>query len=124
MKKSLTRAGIALAGATLAVTGVLAGAGTASAGWSDCPAGALCAYLDINGGGTPGKVYDDNANLLQYTKFDNALSAYNHGNNCNVKLYNGLNWSGSSQVLNRGAAFYDLRGSIFERNIASNDWCV
>lgn len=96
-------------------------------GWSDCPAGALCAYLSPNGDGTPGKVYEDNANLLQYDKFNNAQSVYNNGNNCNVALFSGLNWSGSRYVLARGYAIYNLNDPGWEpwlRNVASNDWCV
>ena len=72
----------------------------------------------------PGKVANDNANLLQYNKFDNAVSVYNHGNNCNVKLYAGLNWSGSSFVLDRGWTAPNLSGTAWYKNVASNDWCV
>jgi hypothetical protein len=96
-------------------------------GWSDCPAGALCAYLSPNGDGTPGKVYNDNSNLLQYDKFNNAQSVYNNGNNCNVAIFSGTNWDGARYVLNRGYAIYNLNEPGWEpwlRNVASNDWCV
>ncbi|GAB7052872.1 peptidase inhibitor family I36 protein [Catenuloplanes indicus] len=118
----------AIAGGALAVVATAAlAAGTASsasAGWSDCAGGDLCAYLSANGGGTPGRVADDNANLLQYNKFNNAVSLYNNGNSCNVRIYSGLNWSGSSFVLPRGYTAPDLSGTVYYKNVASNDWCV
>jgi hypothetical protein len=118
----------AVAGGLLAVVATaglaVASASSASAGWSDCNGGDLCAYLSTNGGGTPGRVSDDNANLLQYNKFNNAVSLYNNGNSCNVRLYTGLNWSGSSFVLNRGYTVPDLGGTAWYKNVASNDWCV
>lgn len=118
----------AIAGGALAVVATaglaVASASSASAGWSDCAGGDLCAYLSANGGGTPGRVADDNANLLQYNKFNNAVSIFNNGNSCNVRIYSGLNWSGSSFVLNRGSAVADLTGYVWYKNVASNDWCV
>lgn len=108
----------------MASAGIAAAATPATAGWSDCPAGYLCAYLGANGAGTPGKVSGDNANLLQYYKFDNAVSLYNHGNSCNVKIYSGLNWSGYSFVLDRGFIVPNLSGTVWYKNVASNDWCV
>lgn len=120
---SIKRAAAAIAvAASATVLGIAAP--PASAGWSDCPAGALCAYLAPNGAGTPGKVFGDNANLLQYTKFDNAESLYNNGNNCNVEIYSGLNWSGYHFNLARGWAAPDLGGTVWYHNVASNDWCV
>lgn len=124
MHRILARAGVTLAGVTLAAAGALATAGPANAAYSDCPSGALCAYLGINGSGDPGTVYGDNNNLLQYNKFNNAESLANNGNNCNVRIYSGLNKTGSSFVLNIGYAAPDLSGTVYWKNVASNDWCV
>ncbi|MGI5401251.1 peptidase inhibitor family I36 protein [Streptomyces sp. CA-135486] len=108
----------------LAATTLMASGGQANAAWSDCPAGALCAYLGANGSGDPGTVYYDNTNLAQYNKFANVVSLYNHGNNCNVRIYYGLNYTGSSYVLNRGTANADLTGYVWYHHVYSNDWCV
>ncbi|MGW2642025.1 peptidase inhibitor family I36 protein [Streptomyces sp. NPDC001348] len=124
MKRILAKAGIALGSVALATTGALITAAPANAAWSDCPAGALCAYLGVNGAGDPGVVYNDNANLLQYNKFNNAESLYNHGNNCNVRLYSGLNYTGASYVLARGYYNGSLANTVWWHNVASNDWCV
>ncbi|MEN3586163.1 peptidase inhibitor family I36 protein [Streptomyces sp. ZYX-F-203] len=111
----------ALAGAGLAMT-----ATPASAAYSDCTPGALCAYTGDSGYGSPGKVYGDNTNLLQYDKFNNAESVYNNGNSCNVRVYNGTSYTGSYFTLARGYTIGDLdgyRGGIFADDLASNRWC-
>ncbi|MEU1273265.1 peptidase inhibitor family I36 protein [Streptomyces sp. NPDC005799] len=110
---------VALAGASLLATG-----GQANAAYSECPAGALCAYVGANGAGSPGPVYDDNTNLQQYTKFANVVSLYNHGNNCNVRIYYGLSYTGANYVLARGYANDDLTGYVWYHHVYSNDWCV
>ncbi|MET7850516.1 peptidase inhibitor family I36 protein [Streptomyces avermitilis] len=124
MHRILVRSGIALGGAALAAVGALATAGPADAAWSDCPAGSLCAYLGTDGSGDPGTVSGDNNNLLQYNKFNNAESLYNHGNSCNVRIFSGLNKTGSSYVLDRGYTNPTLAGTVYWHNVASNDWCV
>ncbi|MFW6690355.1 peptidase inhibitor family I36 protein [Streptomyces sp. MAR4 CNX-425] len=124
----MTRAKIAAAAtaAVLAGIGVAATATPASAAWGGCRSGALCAYVQPNGGGDPGEVFGDNSNLRQYTKFDNVESIWNNGNNCNVRLYEGLSRSGDSYVLSRGYATYDLYATRrdFYHDIDSNNWCV
>ncbi|MEH0417983.1 peptidase inhibitor family I36 protein [Streptomyces sp. B21-083] len=124
MKRILVKAGIALGSVALAATGAFVTASPANASWSECPAGSLCAYLAPNGSGAPGKVSDDNSNLLQYNKFDNAESLYNHGNNCNVRIFSGLGYTGSSYVLDRGMTNPTLANTVWWHNVASNDWCV
>ncbi len=124
MHQILVRGGIALGGVALAAVGALATAGPANAAYANCPGGALCAYLATNGSGTPGTVYEDNNNLLQYNKFNNAVSLSNNGDFCNVRIFSGLNKTGSSFVLYRGESQPDLGGSVFWKNVASNDWCV
>ncbi|QOV36133.1 peptidase inhibitor family I36 protein [Streptomyces ferrugineus] len=113
--------------AMLAGLGIAATATPANAAWSDCSSGALCAYLSDNGAGDPGEVFGDNSNLLQYHKFDNAESVYNNGNNCNVRIHDGLNYTGDSFVLPRGARVSNLdgfRNGDFADDLASNNWCV
>ncbi|GAA5212810.1 MULTISPECIES: peptidase inhibitor family I36 protein [Streptomyces] len=115
-----------LGAAALAGLGIAATATPASAAWTDCSSGALCAYLGDNGSGDPGEVFGDNTNLLQYNKFNNAESVYNNGNSCNVRIYNGTNYSGSSFVLLRGYVIGNLdayRSGIFADDLASNNWC-
>ncbi|MEU1871849.1 hypothetical protein RKD37_003911 [Streptomyces ambofaciens] len=114
-----------LGAAALAGLGIAATATPASAAWSDCDSGALCAYLSDNGGGTPGQVFGDNSNLLQYNKFNNAESVYNNGNSCDVRIYNATGYTGSYWVLERGLAVYNLdtfRDGIFADDLASNRW--
>ncbi|MFD8734517.1 peptidase inhibitor family I36 protein [Streptomyces sp. NPDC059618] len=123
MKRILAKAGIALGSVALATTGALVTAGPANAAWS-CPSGGLCAYLGVNGAGTPGVVYGDNSNLLQYNKFDNAESLFNNGNNCNVRLYSGTGYTGSSYVLDRGYLNGSLANTVWWHNVAANNWCV
>ncbi|MFF4243597.1 peptidase inhibitor family I36 protein [Streptomyces sp. NPDC001822] len=94
----------------------------ANAAYSDCPAGALCAYLGTDGAGDPGTVYGDNTNLLQYNKFNNAESLYNNGNNCDVRVYSGLNYTGSVATAYRGWTYSPLY-SPWKDNVASNRWC-
>jgi hypothetical protein len=121
-----------LAAAIVTTVGLTAVPSAAQAGWSDCPAGALCAYTATDGGGAPGKVTGDNADLLQYSKFNNAASLYNNGRNCNVAVYSKKNWTGTRKVLDRGDKQADLDSlwnkingwSDLYKNVASNDWCV
>jgi hypothetical protein len=125
IKAIRTKAAV-LAGATvLAGLGVGAMAAPAQAAWSDCDGGALCAYLSANGGGTPGQVFGNNSNLRQYNKFNNARSAYNNGNSCDVRIWTLLNREGSSALLHRGNAIYDTHtwnNGQFRYGIASNTW--
>ncbi|NEB12046.1 hypothetical protein G3I32_24920 [Streptomyces coelicoflavus] len=111
-----------LAGLAVAATASPAGADP----WAGCRSGALCAYTQANGYGDPGEVFGDNDNLRQYTKFDDVASIWNNGESCNVELFEGLNHSGDSYVLNRGWATYDLKNDRpdFYHDIDSNDWCV
>ncbi len=117
---------------TIATIGLVAVPTAAQAGWTDCNSGALCAYLSTDGGGAPGMVYGDNSNLLQYNKFDNAVSLFNNGNSCNVAVYSKKSWQGTRKVLDRGdkqgnlnSLWNQLTGwSDLYKNVASNDWCV
>lgn len=114
--------------ATALFTGLLLGvtAPSAHAAKSDCPAGALCAYTQEDFGGTPGKVYQNNADLTMYYSFSHPKSIYNHGNSCDVTIYTGKNYSGYSMTIDRGDAYTFSENSVFRSGIASNRWtnCV
>ncbi|MEU9199298.1 peptidase inhibitor family I36 protein [Streptomyces sp. NPDC048332] len=115
----------ALGTAALAGLAIAATATSASAAWSDCSSGALCAYLGDSGAGDPGEVFGDNSNLEQYNKFNNAESVYNNGNNCDVRIFNGTGYTGSYWVLERGYVVSNLdtfRNGIFADDLASNRW--
>jgi hypothetical protein len=122
MKRISPKVGVVLGTVALAATGALVTAGPANAAYSDCPSGALCAYLGTGGYGDPGTVYGDNDNLLQYNKFNNAESLYNNGNYCDVTVYSGLNHTGSPALAKRGW-WYSPLYSPWKDNVASNRWC-
>ncbi|MFJ9760908.1 peptidase inhibitor family I36 protein [Streptomyces sp. NPDC101149] len=122
MKPLFPKIGVVLGAAALVATGALVTAGPATAAYSDCPSGALCAYLGTGGYGDPGTVWGNNTNLLQYNKFNNAESLYNNGNNCDVTVYSGLNYTGSAAVALRGWTYSPLY-SPWKDNVASNRWC-
>jgi hypothetical protein len=90
----------------------------------DCPAGGLCAYTGQSFTGTRGTVYANNTNTLQYYAFNNAESVANNGNDCNVRIYSGRSYTGSTVTIARGAQYTSLVGSPLRDNIASNKWCV
>ncbi|WP_327317357.1 peptidase inhibitor family I36 protein [Streptomyces sp. NBC_01235] len=115
----------AVGAAALAGLGIAATATPASAAWSDCSSGALCAYLGDSGAGDPGEVFGDNTNLEQYNKFNNAESVYNNGNSCDVRIYDEQNYGGNSFVLHRGNAVYNLDtwyDGTYADDLASNRW--
>jgi Peptidase inhibitor family I36 len=123
----LRRSAAAAAAATALGAGLVFGsAAPASASLGDCPPGALCAWTQTNYGGTPGKVYYNNGDLLQYPSFDNAKSVYNNGTSgCSVTIWNQRYWQGISVNLPRGTGYGDLQhqNPPFYLNIASNRWC-
>ncbi|MFR9724635.1 peptidase inhibitor family I36 protein [Streptomyces sp. MS19] len=111
------------AGATLlAGLGLGVVATPAQAAWSDCDSGALCAYTETSGGGTPGQVWGDNGDLRQYNKFDNAKSLYNNGNYCDVALFTNTWFRGTGQTLHRGYVLRDTDGTAYENGVGSNIW--
>ncbi|MEV7872055.1 peptidase inhibitor family I36 protein [Streptomyces sp. NPDC088124] len=109
-------------GALLAGVGLGLTATPAQAGWDDCDSGALCAYTQTKGGGTPGQVWGDNVNLRQYNKFDNARSLYNNGNNCDVVLFTNTWLRGKAQLFPRGYVVSDTDGTNIEDGVGSNYW--
>ena len=114
--------GMSLAAVVLGVGGAVAVAQPAHAGWDDCPAGALCAWLGPNGtGGTPGKVYGNNNDLSIYTKFRYAESVANNGQRCDVNIYTGRSRTGNVQLLRRGYV-WNLAGTPFYHHVYSNYW--
>ncbi|SHL19981.1 peptidase inhibitor family I36 protein [Actinacidiphila paucisporea] len=119
MLKKLMASGAAVAAVSMGLA--MTSAATASA--STCPSGALCAYLSANYAGDPGTVYGNNDNLLQYNKFNNAVSVSNSGTQCSVRIYSGLGRTGSSVTIPRGYGIGDLTGTAFYKNVASNYWC-
>ncbi|MFC8533018.1 peptidase inhibitor family I36 protein [Streptomyces sp. NPDC057249] len=111
--------------AALAGLGIAATATPASAAWSDCGSGNLCAYLSDNGVGDPGEVSGNNTNLEQYNKFNNAESLYNNGNSCDVIIYDERNYTGDSFILHRGKVVSNLDtwyGGDYADDVASNRW--
>lgn len=111
--------------AMLAGLGIAATATPASAAYGDCTPGALCAFLGDNGAGDPGEVFGNNSNLLQYTKFDNAESVFNRGNECDVRIYSKTGYTGYSFILHRGKYVSDLDSWLsghYADNVASNKW--
>ncbi|MEV4664073.1 peptidase inhibitor family I36 protein [Micromonospora echinofusca] len=114
-------------GSSLAVLAAAAVFGTtltaAPASADPCPSGALCAYTQYDWGGAPGPVYDDNTNLLQYTKFANAASLYNNGKSCNVTVYYNTGYRAPAYNLNRGTGWRRL-GSNLYHHVGSNRWCL
>lgn len=122
MRRILPKAGVVLGTVALAAAGALVTAAPANAAYSDCPSGALCAYVGTGGYGDPGTVWGNNTNLLQYYKFNNAESLYNNGNYCDVRVYSGLNYTGSVALARRGYSYSPLY-SPWKDNVASNYWC-
>ncbi|GEB58669.1 peptidase inhibitor family I36 protein [Streptomyces gardneri] len=116
MLKKLIASVAVIAAAGLGVTATPAAA-------DPCPSGALCAYLSTNYAGDPGTVYGNNSNLLQYNKFNNAVSVSNSGTQCAVRIYSGTGRTGSSVNIPRGYGIGNLAGSAFYKNVASNHWC-
>jgi hypothetical protein len=90
-----------------------------------CPSGALCAYTSPNYVGTPGDVYGNNRNLLQYARYNNAESVVNNGRRCGVRIYNRLNYGGANVWIPRGYGYTNLytQNRPMYHNIASNHWC-
>lgn len=66
---------------------------------------------------------DDNSNLLQYNKFDNAVSVSNSGTQCTVRIYSGTGYSGSHVDIKRGYGIGNLSGTVYYKNVASARWC-
>ncbi|MDB1087270.1 peptidase inhibitor family I36 protein [Streptomyces sp. ACA25] len=129
VKALRAKIGITMGATLLAGLGLGATATPAHAAWSDCPPGALCAYLYTSGGGTPGKVYGNNSNLRIYDKFARAKSVFNNGTQCHVTIWPGTNQGGNgSYRLQRGSRLIDTRapeavGGLFRNGIGSNRWC-
>ncbi|MVO86399.1 hypothetical protein GPA10_16935 [Streptomyces sp. p1417] len=119
MLKKLTASGAAIAAVAMGLA-----VGSATPATADpCPSGALCAYLSTNYSGDPGTVYGNNNNLLQYNKFNNAVSVSNSGTQCTVTIYSGLGRSGSDVDIRRGYGIGNLSGTPYYKNVASNHWC-
>lgn len=119
MRKKLLMSTAALAMAAGGVTVAVAAPANAAA----CPSTKLCAYLYKNYVGDPGEVAGDNSNLLQYNKFNNALSVSNSGTQCTVRIYSKTGYAGSHFDLRRGYGIGDLTGTAYYKNVASNRWC-
>ncbi|WP_052851330.1 peptidase inhibitor family I36 protein [Streptomyces avicenniae] len=115
-------AAVAASATLLAGLGLGLMASPAQASWDDCESGALCAYTQTSGGGTPGQVWGDNVNLRQYNKFDNARSLYNNGNQCDVVLYTNTWFRGTAQLFLRGYVVSNTDGTNYEDGVGSNIW--
>ncbi|MDJ1135049.1 peptidase inhibitor family I36 protein [Streptomyces iconiensis] len=125
IKKLLTSAAalaMAAGGVSVAVAAP-ANATDTSATVAACPATKLCGYLSKNYVGDPGEVAGHNSNLLQYNKFNNALSVSNSGTQCTVRIYSKTGYGGSHVDIRRGYGIGDLTGTAYYKNVASNRWC-
>jgi hypothetical protein len=116
-----TRAVLSLVVGAGALATEAAVAPTASA--DTCPAGALCAFTETNWGGTAAPVYQKNANLLQYYNYSHAASLYNNGQDCNVTVWYGTDYSDSSYNLNRGTGWRSLGPNLYH-HVGSDQWCL
>jgi hypothetical protein len=118
---------LTLGAATAAAAGGLVGisASPASAALSDCGPGFLCAFQATDYNAVPGRVSGNNADLLQYPSFDNAVSIFNNGTSCGVTIWNGTSYTGTSVYLPRGTGYGNLaaQNPPFYKNVASNRWC-
>ncbi|MCU4746970.1 MULTISPECIES: peptidase inhibitor family I36 protein [Streptomyces] len=126
IKALRTKIGIAAGATVLAGVGIGAMATPAQAAFSDCSAGALCAYLSTSGGGSPGQVFGDNSNLRQYDKFARAKSLKNNGNQCNVRLWVGTGFTGDNHRLTRGNVISNTQtwnNGMFRNGVGANKWC-
>jgi hypothetical protein len=120
----LKRSFVMLAAAAGLVGSGLAMAPAAQAAPAGCSSGALCAYAGANySGGTPQRVWEDNANLTQYAYFYyiQGGSLYNNGTQCNVTVYTGKSGTGSGYKLNRGTGWAHIGSNL--PHISSNYWC-
>lgn len=104
-----------------------------------CPQYFVCAWVDRNFTGPMGRWEHDNADWGDFpnsncgngTWDDCASSVYNHGQTCDVWLWSGVIYTGSSLYLYRGSrlAFLNVNpgpspvGS-WEDIIKSNHWCT
>lgn len=115
--KIVKRFGISIAVLALVGTGFT---GTASAASSDCPEGWFCVWHGTDYTGRMQKVQYDNADLSQYTVFANgSLSGYNNGNNCDVNVYAGRNYTNLIATVKRGTKG---TGTSTRVKILSNKW--
>ncbi|MFC4503850.1 MULTISPECIES: peptidase inhibitor family I36 protein [Streptomyces] len=122
-KLAVITGGIALTGGLLAGgTGTAGAAPAAPQAASDCPAGWFCVWAGQNYTGHMQKVAGTNANLTQYSVFQNFQSWYNHGRSCDYKWFSETNYNGTSAVLARGSM--GTSSTHYRQN--SNKWvnCV
>jgi hypothetical protein len=155
VKRSFWRYALAAVIAMLASGGVAASAAadesTASAtvmdtsgiaaGRADCPASNFCAWDNYNFSGGPGEWSGNASNYTSWAHsgcgltslwtWDNcASSVYNHGDNCNLTFYDGINYTGAYYNLPRGSYLARMTqdrmsdGGNANDRISSHRWCT
>jgi len=118
-KFAAVASGIVLTGGLLAGSaGVASAAPAAPQAASDCPLGWFCVWSGKNYTGHMQKVAGKNADLTQFSVFQNFMSWYNHGRSCDYKWYGEKNYGGNSAVLAKG-----VKGTGDTHwNQKSNEW--
>lgn len=96
----------------------------AEAAATPCPTGSLCAYVAPFYSGEPGVASGDLSDLLRIYEFDNAVSVFNAGTQCTVRIYSGAGYTGPSATIRPGYGIGNLTGSAFYKDVASARWCV
>ncbi|MFI0815595.1 peptidase inhibitor family I36 protein [Streptomyces sp. NPDC021098] len=117
----------AIAGGIVLTGGLLAGsAGAASASEStpsaasDCPSTYFCVWSGTNYTGHRQQVAGNNADLTQYSVFQNFKSYYNHGASCGFAWYLGKNYTEYGGTIPKGEK---NPGNGTSAYIKSNKWC-
>jgi hypothetical protein len=119
--------------ASLGMTGAAhaaVGAPALATGLSSCPSSYLCFWNVQNYDGAMGKFSGDNAdwsifktsNCSSGSWSNCAESAYNHGTNCTVYLFDYTSYQGLYHSLARGDRTPNMFGDYLNK-VSSNRWC-
>lgn len=150
MNKVLWRCAAGVAGAVLAVVCLTVPAQAADstvvadsitpAAVSDCPPTYYCVWVNTDYNDGPGKWAGNQSNytawphsgcgILSLWTWDNcASSVFNHGQSCNMTLYDGINYTGAYFRLDKGSQRANLKlnkmsdGGNMNDRISSHYWC-
>lgn len=102
-----------------------------AAGLSSCPSSYLCFWYLQNYSSYMGKVSGNNSNWAVFSRpecprthtwSDCAESAYNHGTQCTVYLFDATGYAGGYHSLARGDRTPNMFGDYLNR-VSSNRWC-
>ncbi|GID30450.1 peptidase inhibitor family I36 protein [Paractinoplanes brasiliensis] len=136
----MRRVGVVIAGALLSVGAGMVFPGAAQAARSDCTdeSGWLCFWQHANFGGRFGHVVNSNTDWSYFNggcdeadrrRWSNCASSIrNEGLHCEAVVYDGINMTGASWVINRDTEAADLAdwgmpgGGNWNDKISSNSW--